>query len=125
MNTKKPKPEKIPVVVRRFDGELIALFPTVPADRNGYNVESYMFVGQHGGADPGNVMRKSQPVPKEEAEAFVREYAANNYDEDHPVEYVLRRKCTYRHYLIRMEEVKRVRNYTSDPLEPHDRMVGN
>lgn len=126
MNTKKPKPRKIPVVVRRWHGEIIFLFPTIPSDYSGYNVESYMFVGQHGGADPDAIVRNSQPVPREEAEELIKRYQSETSSHnDTMTEYVLRQKCTYRHFLTRMEDVKRTIARTADPLEPHDRMVGN
>lgn len=43
---------KTKIVLRRFeDGDLIALFPDIPADYSG-NIMSYMKVGQHGAASP-------------------------------------------------------------------------
>lgn len=42
----------LPVVFRKFgkNGDVIALFPTVPATPNPYEMMSYMHVGQHGAA---------------------------------------------------------------------------
>ncbi len=41
-----------PVIFRTFrDGDVIALFPTIPSDNEGHNCSSYMHVGQHGDAN--------------------------------------------------------------------------
>ena len=39
------------VIFRKIQGEVIALFPEIPADLSG-NIESYMHTGQHGAASP-------------------------------------------------------------------------
>jgi len=60
------------VVFRRWQdqsGEIIALFPELPADIHGRYCNSYMHVGQHGGADYHNVIQHTVPVgPKQYAE---------------------------------------------------------
>lgn len=54
------------VIFRRFKGkdggDIIALFPEIPANRDGTLCESYMRVGQHGGADCGGVIQGSYPA---------------------------------------------------------------
>lgn len=56
---------KTEVIFRLWKGEIIALFPYSINDTNG-NVESYMHVGQHGGADYFPMIRSSKPASKEE-----------------------------------------------------------
>ncbi len=45
-----PDTAPTPVIFRVLEGEVIALFPTVPGTRDPYTCESYMHVGQHGSA---------------------------------------------------------------------------
>ena len=42
--------EKIPVVFRKSQGEVTAVFPTLPADLDGRLMTCYAHIGQHGGA---------------------------------------------------------------------------
>ena len=59
------------VVFRRWrdrSGDIIALFPEIPADDQGRYCQSYMQVGQHGAADYHSVIRLTAPVgPKQYA----------------------------------------------------------
>lgn len=53
------------VVFRRYkDGQIIALFPNQPEGRG--RVNSYMFVGEHGGADYAGVVRDTKPAKPSE-----------------------------------------------------------
>ena len=60
------------VVFRRWQdrsGDIIALFPELPADIHGHYCDSYMQVGQHGAADYHGVIQHTVPVgPKQYAE---------------------------------------------------------
>jgi len=60
------------VVFRRWQdrsGDIIALFPELPADVHGRYCNSYMHTGQHGGADYHSVIQHTVPVePKQYAE---------------------------------------------------------
>ena len=60
------------VVFRRWrdrSGDVIALFPELPADVQGRYCNSYMHTGQHGGADYHSVIQHTAPVgPKQYAE---------------------------------------------------------
>jgi hypothetical protein len=47
---------------RRAPHSIIALFPEIPADLNGYECQSYEHVGQHGGADYEGVIRDTRPA---------------------------------------------------------------
>jgi hypothetical protein len=57
------------VIFRRFpDGDIIALFPCMPAEcLNPWPCQSYMHVGQHGAADPRIVHDTRSAKPNEYA----------------------------------------------------------
>jgi hypothetical protein len=65
-------------------GDVIALFPTIPYDRRGYECQSYQHVGQHGGADCAGVIRRTRAAKPEEYAALKREL------ESPPFEYKLK-----------------------------------
>lgn len=69
------------VVFRRWKdgGEVIALFPELPADAHGYFCDTYMQVGQHGGADYYGVIRESFPVRPSESAILARELRRIGY----------------------------------------------
>lgn len=52
------------VIFRRFKdtGEIIALFPEIPATSNPAHLDSYMHVGQHGAAHHGVIHDGTHPV---------------------------------------------------------------
>jgi hypothetical protein len=55
-----------PTIFRRYpDGEVVALFPTIPADPQGHCL-SYLHVGQHGAADPSHVIDHTRPARPDE-----------------------------------------------------------
>ncbi len=57
------------VIFRKWPcGDVLALFPQVPADLNGALCASYEHVGQHGGADYYHCIAKTKPaLPSEYA----------------------------------------------------------
>lgn len=69
------------VVFRRWrdTGSIIALFPEIPSDINGYFCEAYEHVGQHGGADFHGVMRATKPATDEEAAPLAGELVNLGY----------------------------------------------
>ena len=56
--------QTVKVVFRKWKdtGDVIALFPEVPSDINGSYCDSYMHVGQHGGADYCGVIGQTVPA---------------------------------------------------------------
>jgi len=55
--------DKTRVVFRRWrNGDIIALFPQIPADYQGYMCSSYEHVGQHGAANPDVVIAQTTYV---------------------------------------------------------------
>lgn len=60
-------------------GDVIALFPEIPADRAGRCCESYMHVGQHGAADPAGVVLATRPAGRAEYLPLLRELRGRGY----------------------------------------------
>jgi hypothetical protein len=69
------------VVFRRWrdGGDIIALFPEVPADIFGRYCEAYEHIGQHGGADYHGVIQATVPVELHEAEDLAEELIRIGY----------------------------------------------
>lgn len=74
--------EKTLVIFRRWHDadNIIALFPEIPSDINGYYCEAYEHVGQHGGADYHGVVQASRPATDEEAASLAQELAQIGYN---------------------------------------------
>ena len=69
-----------PVVFRKYpDGEIIALFPTIPADSYGRYCQSYLHVGQHGGADYQGVIGDTTPARPAEYASLKKEIEGLGY----------------------------------------------
>lgn len=70
------------VVFRRWrdNGDIIALFPEIPSDINGYFCEAYEHVGQHGGADYYGVVQATRPVSVEDAAPLAEELTRIGYN---------------------------------------------
>ena len=63
------------VVFRRWrdNGDIIALFPELPADYQGRFCDAYEHVGQHGGADFHGVIQATKAVSVEDAADLIQE----------------------------------------------------
>lgn len=70
------------VVFRRWrdSGDIIALFPEIPTDLNGWYCEAYEHVGQHGGADYYGVIQATRPATVEEAASLAEELTRIGYN---------------------------------------------
>lgn len=71
------------VVFRRWQdrtGDIIALFPEIPADNHGRYCQSYMQVGQHGAEDYHAVIRHTIPVGRKQYAALAEELWRIGYD---------------------------------------------
>lgn len=91
MSTQKPKREPpVPVIFRIFteaqtragghgSGQVIALFPTVPASCVDPSIQSYMHVGQHSGASYHGVVSRSRPATPAEYKALEKELKQIGY----------------------------------------------
>lgn len=78
----KLKENETPVIFRKYsDGEVIALFPSLPGrvDRI-LECESYMHVGQHGAAWYDLVIQDTKPANYEEFKELFEELTSIGYD---------------------------------------------
>lgn len=100
MKDGKVKNEK--VIFRIYsDGDVIALFPEIASDNLGYNCNSYMHVGQHGGASPMVVVGQTKPATPDE-------YAVLQDELERAVGYDLKiiKRFRYVHQLERMRQAR-------------------
>ena len=69
------------VVFRRWkeNGDIIALFPELPSDIDGFYCDAYEHVGQHGGADYYGVTQATRPVTRSEARSLATELRRIGY----------------------------------------------
>lgn len=70
------------VVFRRWrdSGGIIALFPEIPSDINGYFCEAFEHIGQHWGTDYHGVVRATRPATDEEAAPLAEELHLHGYN---------------------------------------------
>lgn len=82
-----------PVIFRAFrdNGDVIALFVTVPADASGVYCWSYMHVGQGGAAHYHKLVADTRPATDEEAQPLREELERMGY------ELRVVRRCTSKH----------------------------
>ena len=74
------KNKELPVIFRKWASkddwngrDIIALFPTIPADYDGLTCQSYMHVGQHGAANPQGLIRETKSATPEEYKELMTE----------------------------------------------------
>jgi len=97
------KKEKTKIVFRVYpNGEVIALFPQVPADILGSFCMSYMHVGQHGGADTFVVVKHTRLAKLKEYKWLLKELKQLGYKPQ------IAKRCTYRDYQIRREQCQTI-----------------
>ena len=70
------------VVFRKWNksGDIIALFPEIPADNQGVLCQSYEHVGQHGGADYAHVIDDTKPASRYEYANLLQELKMIGYE---------------------------------------------
>lgn len=91
------------VIFRKWktNGDIIALFPEVPADNIGNLCSSYEHIGQHGGADYNLVVfYKTKPATPEEYADLKKELETLGYCLE------VRQRATTRDYLNRRNAAK-------------------
>ena len=78
---KTTKQDCTPVVFRKMkdEGDIIALFPTLPGTANPLTCLSYQTIGQHGSANYDGVMDQSAPVDYMEYAALLKELERCGY----------------------------------------------
>jgi hypothetical protein len=62
----------------RKNGEVLALFPEIPADSQG-NITMYVHVGQHGAADYQTAMKTTRPAKLKEYASLLKELQQIGY----------------------------------------------
>lgn len=68
------------VIFRRFEeGDIIALFPSLPCDDSGL-ITSYQHIGQHSGASP-DLIHELAPVPEADYAPLLAELVSVGYDD--------------------------------------------
>ena len=99
------KKQETLVIFRRWrdSSSIIALFPEIPTDINGWFCEAYERVGQHGGADYQGVIAATKPVEPEDAADLAKELALIGY-KLRPI-----RRASQRNHEARRAEARRVR----------------
>lgn len=71
-----------PVIFRMWEGEVIALFPTIPSSITIYGeCQSYQHIGQHDGADFDGIMQHSRPATYTEYADLLIELVSIGYDD--------------------------------------------
>ena len=70
------------VIFRKWsNGNIIALFPEIPADIDKKFCQSYEHVGQHGGADYQHVIRSTKAATVDEYSELLQELEQIGYDD--------------------------------------------
>lgn len=70
--------EETPVLFRWSDGEVTAVFPTIPADNSGRLMTCYAHIGQHSACHPA-WLRDTRPAKPEEYADLKRELESAPY----------------------------------------------
>ena len=81
MTNQTEKTQIVPVVLRVWKGGrgVLALFPTIPHDRQGYFCSSFEHVGQHSKANYCGCIQNTRPATIEEGAPLVRELEGIGY----------------------------------------------
>ena len=90
------------VVFRKWrdTGSVIALFPEIPTDRQGWYCEAYEHVGQHGGADYHGVIQASRPAKPTEYRSLANDLDRIGYRVK-PI-----KRASFRHHEQRRKEAR-------------------
>ena len=68
------------VIFRKWiDGDIIAIFPEIPATLNPYECQSYMHVGQHSACEPMGVIQRTNLATPTEYCQLARELRKRGY----------------------------------------------
>lgn len=80
-NDKQQQTETATRVIFRVwsNGDVLALFPDLPADVNGLHVTSYEHVGQHGAADYAGCIGRTRAARPDEYAALAKELTSIGY----------------------------------------------
>ena len=93
--------EKTKVIFRIWpDGDVIALFPQIAASNDGYTCQSYMHIGQHGGADTGIVKRATRLAKPKEYMPLLKELRQIGYNVQ------IAKRCRYTDQQMRIRQIQ-------------------
>lgn len=94
--------DKVVVLFRKYpEGDILAIFPEIPADRFGYECTVYQHLGQHGGGDCQGMMQATKPAKPSEYKALKRELESIGYELE------VRERITPKMREKRMDEARR------------------
>lgn len=91
-----------PVIFKKFEGEVTALFPTIPGNNSPATMTCYAHIGQHGIADQMWAALAKPARPDEYAD-LLEELQSIGYDD-----LVIRRRMSRRDYETRKAELARL-----------------
>lgn len=103
--------EKLPVVFRKSEGEVVAVFPTLPFTYEGRLMTCYAHVGQHGGACFQWYSRTKRAKPEEYAELLteLKSIYETDLDGEGAFELVVYQRIQPSHRRAFWDEVNRLR----------------
>lgn len=75
------KEPKTIVIFRRWKdtGDVVAIFPEIPSDRQGYYCQMFVHHGQHGGGDCQGVVGRTTPAKGPDVRELARELRGRGY----------------------------------------------
>jgi hypothetical protein len=75
--------DKTKVIFRKWrDGTIDAIFPELPASRNGHDCVAYAHIGQHSGADYQGVISQTKPATPDDYAPLLAELTRIGYTLD-------------------------------------------
>lgn len=94
--------EKTIVIFRRWKdtGNVVAIFPEIPSDNQGYMCEMFEHHGQHTGRDCRGVVGRTTPAKGPDVKALARELRGRGY------RLLIRRKAHHTYAEKRMREAR-------------------
>lgn len=93
--------EKVKVIFRKYQGEILALFPELPGTSKAHTCLCYAHVGQHSSANYHWIIGHSKPAKPEEYQALYAELQAIGYELD------IKQKAANGANLVRLAEINR------------------
>lgn len=94
------KEDTTKVIFRKFQGEIVALFPELPANHESRLCMSYAHIGQHSGADIQGVIDNSKLAKESEYKSLEEELERIGYNLD------VKKRYSYKMYQNRVDEIK-------------------
>lgn len=75
-----PSSREVKVLFRKYpEGDVVAIFPELPADNLGWSCMTYQHVGQHGGGVCSGIVENTRPATRADYEALLRELGRIGY----------------------------------------------